>query len=304
MVRVFAVLVSAALVGSAFAQETSKPADPKAPEKKAEPKKDAPKADEKPAEEVDVQKTAERIAENAQKAGSRLKEKDPGADTRKIQEEILKDIDALLKKAQQPPPPPMDSDTMPPMPPPPMSDMMPPPKDGMPPPKGGMPPPKGGTGGSPMPKGGMGGGSGMPMPKGGTGGGASGTERKDGRRPRRERKPRGGSPMSMGEPMAKADPGGKEPRPAKLEPKEGPMGGQKDKPAGDGMADKFGKASPKRENDKLADLYKDVWGHLPDRLRQEMDLYYREQFMPRYSELLRQYYAALAEQRKKGSEDR
>ena len=35
-----------------------------------------------------------------------------------------------------------------------------------------------------------------------------------------------------------------------------------------------------------------------------MDLYYREQFMPRYSELLRQYYAALAEQRKKGTEDR
>ena len=56
---------------------------------------------------MDVQKTAERIAENAQKAGDRLKEKDPGEDTRKIQQEILKDIDALIKKAQQPPPPPM-----------------------------------------------------------------------------------------------------------------------------------------------------------------------------------------------------
>lgn len=79
------------------------------------------------------------------------------------------------------------------------------------------------------------------------------------------------------------------------------MGG-KDERTGDGAG--FGKSSPKRQNDKLADLYKDVWGHLPDRLRQEMDLYYREQFMPRYSELLRRYYAALAEQRKKGSEDR
>jgi tRNA 2-selenouridine synthase SelU len=37
-------------------------------------------------------------------------------------------------------------------------------------------------------------------------------------------------------------------------------------------------------------------------MRQEMDLYYREQFMPRYSELLRRYYAALAEQKKKGDD--
>ena len=47
---------------------------------------------------MDVQKTAERIAENAQKAGDRLKDKDPGEDTRKIQQEIIKDIDALLEE--------------------------------------------------------------------------------------------------------------------------------------------------------------------------------------------------------------
>jgi hypothetical protein len=252
---------------------------PKLPGTVPEPKKDAPKADQKPpdGEEIDVHKTAERIAENAQKAGDRLKEKDPGADTRKIQHDILKDIDALIKKAQQPPPPPMSSD---------MNPMMPPPMGGMPPPMGGMPPPKGGSG--------MGGGtSGSPMPKSGGGSGSSG------RKPR-ERRPRGDSPM--GEPMANANPGGKEPMPAKLEPKEGPMGGM-------GGGDKsdfggFGKASRKRENDKLADLYKDVWGQLPERMRQEMDLYYREQFMPRYTELLKRYYAALAEQKKKGSEDR
>jgi hypothetical protein len=99
---------------------------PKLPRADVEPKKDAPKADPKSpeGEEVDVQKTAERIAENAEKAGERLKEKDPGEDTRKIQDEIIKDIDALIKKAQQPPPPPMSS------------DMPPPPKSDMPPPKG------------------------------------------------------------------------------------------------------------------------------------------------------------------------
>jgi hypothetical protein len=282
MTRLLALLVVA---GLAAAQEPAKPAEPKPAEKKAEPKKD-----ENPAEdEVDVQKTAERIAENAEKAGGRLKDKDAGADTRKLQDEILKDIDALIKKAQNPPPPPMGGD-MNPMPPPPKSDNMPPPKGGMPPPQ------------TPMPMGGMAGGD--PMPKAGnSGGGASGTDRKDGgRRPRRDRRPRGESPMpmGMGEPMAKAGPMGKDPMPAKLEPKDGPRGQKEGMP----KEDKFGKASPRRENDKLADLYKDVWGHLPERMRQEMDLYYREQFMPRYSELLRQYYAALAEQKKKGGDDR
>lgn len=105
-----------------------------------------------------------------------------------------------------------------------------------------------------------------------------------------------------GDPMANAGQGGMNPTPARPEPKDGPR--EKDQQGGSASGAKFGQLSPKRQNDKLADLYKDVWGTLPDRLRQEMDLYYREQFMPRYSELLRQYYAALAEQRKKGTEDR
>lgn len=245
---------ASALAGVGFAQEPPKPAD-----KRAEPKKEAEKP---PEEEVDVQKTTERIAENANKAGDRLKEKDPGSDTRKIQDDILKDIDALLKKAQQPPPPSPD-----------MSPMMPP----------------------PMKNDGMGGGSQQPMPGGGTGGGSDNPQ--PGRRGQRQRKDRGGkSPLVGMNPMMA---GGMEPMPLKPEPKDGPAG---EKPMGPGQTDQFGKASPKRQNDKMADLYKDVWGHLPDRMRQEMDLYYREQFMPRYGELLRQYYAALAEQRKKGDD--
>jgi hypothetical protein len=47
--------------------------------------------------------------------------------------------------------------------------------------------------------------------------------------------------------------------------------------------------------DSLADVVKDIWGHLPDTLRQEVDHYYREQFMPRYRDLLQQYYLRLAE---------
>jgi type IV secretory pathway VirB10-like protein len=49
------------------------------------------------------------------------------------------------------------------------------------------------------------------------------------------------------------------------------------------------------DKSKIADLYKDVWGHLPEALRQEMDQYSREQFMAKYNELLKQYYSTIAE---------
>jgi hypothetical protein len=55
----------------------------------------------------------------------------------------------------------------------------------------------------------------------------------------------------------------------------------------------------KDEMSKIADLYKDVWGHLPETLRQEMDQYSRERFMPKYDELLKQYYATIAEKGKR-----
>ncbi|HEV3203209.1 MAG TPA: hypothetical protein VGY77_02445 [Gemmataceae bacterium] len=58
-----------------------------------------------------------------------------------------------------------------------------------------------------------------------------------------------------------------------------------------GMGGKGQKGSLNR----IADLYKDIWGHLPETLRQEMDQYSREKFMDKYSEMLKQYYATIAE---------
>src|SRR5262249_32979279 len=56
------------------------------------------------------------------------------------------------------------------------------------------------------------------------------------------------------------------------------------------------KATPSAgDANKLEELYKDVWGHLPETLRQEMNQYAREQFMPKYGDLLKQYYATSAE---------
>src|SRR5262249_2824449 len=44
-----------------------------------------------------------------------------------------------------------------------------------------------------------------------------------------------------------------------------------------------------------ADLYKDIWGHLPETLRKEMDAYARVEFMSKYNDLLQQYYNRLSE---------
>lgn len=50
-----------------------------------------------------------------------------------------------------------------------------------------------------------------------------------------------------------------------------------------------------KDGSKIADLYKDIWGHLPETMRQEMDAYSREQFMEKYKGLLKQYYSTLSE---------
>jgi hypothetical protein len=56
-----------------------------------------------------------------------------------------------------------------------------------------------------------------------------------------------------------------------------------------------GPNSNRGDKNKISDLYKDVWGHLPEALRQEVDQYSREQFMAKYNELLKQYYSTIAE---------
>ena len=50
---------------------------------------------------------------------------------------------------------------------------------------------------------------------------------------------------------------------------------------------------------KLSEVYKDIWGHLPETMRAEMNAYSREQFMDRYSELIKRYYTTIAEKGRK-----
>jgi hypothetical protein len=56
-----------------------------------------------------------------------------------------------------------------------------------------------------------------------------------------------------------------------------------------------GSTGRRDEMDKRPDPYKDIWGHLPEALRMQMDAYAREKFMAKYDELLKQYYSTVAE---------
>jgi hypothetical protein len=62
-----------------------------------------------------------------------------------------------------------------------------------------------------------------------------------------------------------------------------------------------GRGGQTGEMNKIADVYKDIWGHLPETLRAEMDAYGREKFMAKYEELIKRYYdRAARESRRKG----
>jgi hypothetical protein len=188
---------------TAMAAPVEPSVEPKAPKKTpaADSKSDAPAGD------VDVAKTTERIIQDATEAGKRLEAKDPGDDTQRLQKEIVKNIDALLRKAQEPSPP-QNNDS-----------------------------------------------SDSSKKQSSSDNGAT-KQPKDG-----SAEPQAGDPSERAGKM--------DPSPNRIE--------------------------PKSTLPHFPDVYKDVWGHLPEKMRMEMDLYFREQFMPRYSELLKQYYSSLSE---------
>src|SRR5262249_41030612 len=47
------------------------------------------------------------------------------------------------------------------------------------------------------------------------------------------------------------------------------------------------------------EVLRGVWGHLPDKLRQQATQYYKQEFMPRYAELLKHYYSSLQDKDKR-----
>ncbi|MFN4260220.1 MAG: hypothetical protein ACK4RK_13065 [Gemmataceae bacterium] len=190
----------------------------------AEPQPNRPKAEEppsdKPAPEEDPQEILARIEKNLKAARQRLAEKDPGTGTRTIQQDIIKDLDALIAFNKRQPPPPSG------------------------------------------------------------GGGSSSNQQNQNQSASSSQSQNGGNPA--GAPKSNRNPpDGQNPGTGNASAN-GNDGGQ-------------GSDSRAKDADRLADLYKDVWGHLPEAMRMEMDTYAREKFMAKYSDLLRQYYATLAE---------
>jgi hypothetical protein len=272
---------------------------------------------EPPAKAEDPAAVVDRIIKNSTAVGDKLAKSDTGTNTRDTQNKILKDIEALINRQDDPPPPKpddnkdkdkdknkdMNKDPM-------KNPDMSPKGDDMP--KGGEPPTDGmGKGDKPdgMPKDGMGKGD-KPdgMPKDGMGKGdkpgmgnkadgmpmGGGTETNESPKGKGERRPRAGEPKKdHGD--AKQEPMG--------EQKQEPMGG--DQKGGGGSKEpkgpnasggsQGGKTVPKGSLPFDDDVAKEVWGHLPPKLRQQMAQYYKEDMMPKYAELLRLYYSSLSD---------
>lgn len=217
----------------------------------------------------------ERIIKNSKDVGDKLAMTDTGTDTRKTQDKILKDIDALLNQDDPPPKDDQnkdqdkdkkkddqkDKDNK--------SDPNEQPKKDM----------------NPM------GGMGDPKKDMEPAGGMADQQPMGGDQPK-QRRPR----QSGDEPKEKEGKGGeksKEKQPTGGQPKQppkDPAGGKTPDPSG-------GKPQPNQVLPFEEEVAKDVWGHLPDKLRQQATQYYKQEFMPRYSDLLRLYYSSLAEKK-------
>ncbi len=221
--------------------------------------------------------TVDRIIKNSKAVGDKLADTDTGEATRSTQDRILKDIESLIDmqndsssksgsdssdkdKNQKDKSDGKKNDSK-------KSDG----KD----PSGGM---KQESKDGNAPKGGM-------EPKDGNNRATSG------HRPRKGS--RGGKDRGKEPDMGMANNGPKE---KSQEPMAGMNTGtrSKDTKAGAVAGNPMGPAEARPSLPINDEVVKEVWGHLPDKLRQQVTQYYREQFMPKYADLLKQYYSSLA----------
>jgi hypothetical protein len=212
----------------------------------------------------------ERIIKNSKAVSDKLAMTDTGTETRTTQDKILKDIQSLIDQQDTPPPSPdqnpdkndksQDKDQKD------QKDKQAESKDQ----KTDMPPMKKDMGGmSPM---------GNPE------------DEPHVRQPRQQDGKQSG--QKKGQPMGAS---GKKPQPmpnTQNEPPKNPKntGGVVPDPSKGNPTDPGRPLLPMEE-----EIIKEVWGHLPDKMRQQATQYYQQDFMPRYTELLKLYYSSLAE---------
>jgi hypothetical protein len=231
-----------------------------------------------PAQRENPLEVVQRIIKNSNAVGDKLARTDTGSETLGQQATILKDIQSLIDQQDDPPPPKPDqsqdksdkSDSKD------KKDM----KQDMP--MGGMGEKEDMSPKSNEGKGGMGGMGGMPPPMGGG-------DQPMGRRPRQQ----AGKDSSQKEGQPKEPKGGtggkQQANSTPQQPPKNTGGVLPDPKPGD----------PRTAGTPLLpiedEIVKDVWGHLPDKMRQQATQYYQQDFMPRYTELLKLYYSSLAE---------
>jgi hypothetical protein len=219
-----------------------------------------------PVPEVDEEEVLQRVAKNLKTVEQRLARKELGDATRQVQEDILKDLDALLKLGQQQSPPDASQD------------------------QGG----KGGQNNQPQdgqPNGGQ-------QEKGGASGKQSGE--KPSPAPGSRSRQRGGRQMTRGRRQGRqtaGSQGGKQPSGKQSTGGSDPgKGAGQEKPGGDSARGGGGSKSKEALPNRAADLYKDIWGHLPESMRAEMNAYFNDrQFMAKYDDLIKKYYRTIAE---------
>ncbi len=170
----------------------------------------------------------ERVAKGMRTASRKLDEQQTSGETTKIQEQVIRDLDDLIKQLQNPPPP------------------------------------KGGGGGSSSSSSSSSGGSASRQPKGGG-------------RTQKDKSQGGGAARQSGE-------GGKE------------TGSQdrSDAQDSDERSDSERKAAAEAARKRKLEM--DVWGHLPPHLREQLLNTYGERVLPKYEQLVKQFYEALSEQ--------
>ena len=191
----------------------------------------------KPKPKKEEEDKFDRVAKGMRSASEKLDGKMTGDETTKIQEQVIRDLDELIKQLQNPPP------------------------------SGGG----GGGGGSSgggSSKSGKNGGGGQQQRAGGRGASGRGTNGQ----------PQGGTPKQQ------AQGGGSE------------QGGRdrKDAEGSDERTDSERKAAAEAARKKKLEI--DVWGHLPPHLRDQLLNTYGERMLPKYEQLVKQFYEALSEQ--------
>jgi hypothetical protein len=230
--------------------------------------------------------TVERIIKNSKVVGDKLAMTDTGTETRKTQDTILKDIQSLIDRQENPPPSKSDpnqdmnkdkkpndnndkkNDTMP------MGDM----NDMSNQKKDMQPKDMQQNGGMNQPN--MGGDSDQPK----------------GRKPRQQSgdqpKEQGNEPMNQPKNPSGNNTAGKQQAAVSPNPKQGK--GRLPDPTSKGDLPPPMPSIPPEET-----VMKDVWGYLPDKLRQQAMQYYKQEFVPRYEKLLEHYYSSLADKKNK-----